>query len=328
MKEIKINKKDSTQRADKYLMRILPSAGKGFIYKMIRKKNIILNDSKMTGNEVLREGDVIKLWFSDETYNKLTQTSMQNTQNDQWLTAYKNIKGINIEYEDDNILIIYKPAGVLSQKSESKDLSVNEWILGYLSKTGQIDDDSLRLCKPSIQNRLDRNTSGLILAGKTLYGINLLSSNIRTRKIHKYYHAYVYGKPSENGDMDGYLKKDENTNKVEILNRKDYLSLPDDIQKIYSNVKLTYNLEESNFDINSNQWISKLEIELLTGKTHQIRAQMAHAGFPLVGDIKYGTDKSVQHTLGQMLCAYKVVFPPDDSFGQLSNKTVYSSKDI
>ena len=158
MKEYIIEKKDSGQRSDKYIARLLPNASKGFIYKMIRKKNIVLNDSKMSGNEILKEGDSVKFWLSDDTFDKFS--SLSNTEDtDEYIKAYRTL-GYDIEilYENDDFIILNKPAGALSQRSDSGDVSLNEWLIGYLLEKGRLKADSLNICKPSVVNRLDRNT--------------------------------------------------------------------------------------------------------------------------------------------------------------------------
>ena len=156
MKEIIITSADAGGRLDKYLNRYFAEASMGFLYKMLRKKNIKLNDAKASGKEILKENDCIKVFFSDDTFMKMKGQSIDISQE---VSA-----DIDVIFEDNDILIVNKPAGVLSQKAAASDISINEMILSYLMKTKQISEDSIHGFKPSIANRLDRNTSGLILA--------------------------------------------------------------------------------------------------------------------------------------------------------------------
>ena len=199
MKEIIISSADSGGRLDKYLNRYFAEASMGFIYKMLRKKNIKLNDAKASGKEILNENDCIKVYFSDETFAKLKGASK-----DIFLDVSSDI---DVIYEDKDILIVNKPAGVLSQKAAASDISINEMILSYLMKTKQINEDSIHGFKPSIANRLDRNTSGLILAGKTLKGQQYLSQALKERSCKKIYHAIVAGELDREIDLSGYLLK-------------------------------------------------------------------------------------------------------------------------
>lgn len=321
MKEFIIKKADSGQRSDKYIARVLPSASKGFIYKMFRKKNIVLNDSKMSGNEILNEGDSIKFWLSDDTFEKFSAVQKEiNT--DDYKKAFKSLDDIEILFENENFLILNKPTGVLSQKATPSDISINEWITGYLLDKGEITSDSLTVCKPSIVNRLDRNTSGILLAGKTVYGLNTLSKMVRERQIKKYYLAYVIGRLDGEGILEGYHLKDEDSNKVSIIDKTGYEALSPKEKEDYSYIKTGYEAL-SYHDLNKTV-ITKLSVDLITGRSHQIRAHMAHISHPLLGDDKYGDRKinkeyKLKH---QLLHSYKVVFPVDEALGELSGRDI------
>ena len=165
MREIHVGKNESNQRADKLLKKLLPQAGSGFIYKMLRKKNITLNDKKCAGGELLKEGDVIKLWLAEDTINKFS-TEQQRPK--------CNVK-LKPVYEDEDIIIFNKPAGLLSQKAREDDESVNDALIDYLFTTGQLTLEDMATFKPSICNRLDRNTSGLVICGKSLYGLQTIA---------------------------------------------------------------------------------------------------------------------------------------------------------
>ena len=169
MKQFTISPNESGQRFDKYLKKLLSNASGSFVYKMLRKKNITLNDHKADGTEKLNAGDLVKLFLSDETFEKFSGVDETNSE-------YMKLKSIDsgrlqVVYEDDDVIIINKPSGMLSQKAVPEDISANEYILSYLIRKGSLSEEQFKTFKPSICNRLDRNTSGLLIAGKTLKGV-------------------------------------------------------------------------------------------------------------------------------------------------------------
>jgi len=312
MKEFIINKTNENQRLDKYLKRILPASSNSFIYKMLRKKNIELNGKRAKGDEILKSGDSIKIFFSDDTFSKMSDSSKEDTSI--FLDAYKNIKNIEIVFEHEDFMILNKPVGVLTQKDKASAASLNEWCIGYLLSKKFIDEKSLKEFKPSVLNRLDRNTKGLVIFGKTLTGSQRMSELIKKRDIKKYYFAKTEGGCDLNGLYKAYLSKDEKSNKVTIYD--DIKDIPADIK--YSPISTKINVLKNVKDY------SLLEIELITGKSHQIRAHLSHLGFPLLGDKKYNgkTDSDNKH---QELCAYKLVFPAfgeNDAWNSLSEKII------
>lgn len=296
MKEYTVSKSDEGQRLDKYLGRILVNAPGSFIYKMLRKKNIKLNDSKASGSEKLNDGDNIKIYLSDETFDSFC--AKESVDVSSYEKAYKTLKNINIVYEDDDMVVFNKPSNVLSQKSKPSDISMNEYLIGYLLNCGIVNENSLNSFKPSILNRLDRNTKGLIIGSKTLKGSTSISAMIKDRSLKKYYKATCMGRIDSPMLLDDYLIKDEKTNKVKVI--KDNIPGSSPIK--------TYVTPINNYDDRT-----QIEIELITGKSHQIRAHMAFINHPLLGDYKYG-NKSFNEKYGvneQVLCAYKLVFPSD-----------------
>ena len=323
MKEFVIKKKDSGQRIDKYLARILPNAPKSFIYKMIRKKNIVLNEKRFNGNELLKEGDCIKLWFSDETFDHFANSFTPSSVKEEFLNAYERLKdSIEILYEDEDFLIINKPNGILSQKSDQSDLSLNEWIVGYLLSKNEMTIESLSGCRPSIVNRLDRNTSGIVLAGKTVYGLNILSEMVRDRLIKKYYLTYVTGYLDGEDTLTGYHIKDEKNNTSQIIDCDAYECLDESQNNKYSLVKTAYTVLD-HYKLSDTD-ITSVELDLITGKSHQIRVHMSSIGHPLLGDNKYG-DSELNRKLGlkhQLLHAYKIVFPDDERLNSLTKRTI------
>lgn len=326
MKEFIISQSQSGQRSDKFIQRILPGAGKSFIYKMMRKKNIVLNDKRIEGNEILSKGDVLKIWFSDETFTKLSKAAESDSHASIYTDAYDKLKNIEVLYETDDILIADKPSGVLSQKSSADDISLNEWLIGYLKN--KVDYElNLSYFKPSVQNRLDRNTSGLVLCSKTVLGAALLSDMIKNRTVKKYYHAFVLGSITEGQTLKGYHIKDEANNKVEIFTQPEYDSLSSDSKNKYVPVVTAYKPIGAPYTVFDDIIVTLIEVELITGKSHQIRAHMASVGHPLIGDEKYGNRK-VNKLLNknyQMLHAKRLEFPKDDRLDRLSEAIIESN---
>lgn len=314
MRELIVKELEAGQRLDKFLHKYLKEAPNSFLYKMMRKKNIVLNGKKVTGNEQIKEGDSIKLFLSEDTIKKFMGQSTMNDFTDLYRKAYVELKGIQVVSEFEDVLFINKPSGILSQQAEANDLSANEWLIGYLLSQNTISEEDLKTFKPSVCNRLDRNTSGLLVCSKTLLGSQEMARILKDRSLHKFYRCLVYGKCELNGVYEAFLYKDEKLNKVTVyLNVEDCKSSYRDKLK---HIKTGMKPVEYYNDINC----TELEIELFTGKTHQIRAQMEKLGFPLVGDVKYTGGKNTGKTDGQMLHAYRLVFPV------MSDKLEYLSK--
>ena len=300
MKEYLIGPTGEGIRLDKQLSKILDKAGTGFIYRMLRKKNITLNGRKANGGEHLTAGDVIRIYLSDETFEKFSSNNKAEKPgsviNGDLRYSVKDM----IVYEDDDIIILNKPAGLLSQKADAGDLSINELCLNYLSDKGEVTDESLKLFRPSVCNRLDRNTTGLIIFAKTYKAAAHFAKALKERTIHKYYLCLVKGRVDKAGSVTAYLFKDKKSNTVKVS---------DKMSEGYSRIDTAYRPVAFNNDF------SLLEIDLITGRSHQIRAQMAHLGHPLVGDRKYG-DRQVNDKLrsrfevtSQALHAYKLIIP-------------------
>lgn len=300
MKEFKIEENQAGQRFDKYLGKLLKEAPRGFFYKMLRKKNITLNGKKATGNEMLEKGDLIRLFISDETFEKFAG-------NNQVASARCDL---SILYEDSDILLINKPAGMLSQPDKTGTPSLVEYLIGYLLEKGEVDSQTLMTFKPSVCNRLDRNTSGIVAAGKSLTGLQELSRLLHDRTLHKYYLCLTKGVIKNKNYIKGYLHKDEKCNKVVVQNSfsGDAVSIETCYEPLGDNGKITL-----------------LQVELLTGRPHQIRAHLASIGHPIIGDPKYG-ERKVNLEYGQkyrlkhqLLHAYRLEIP------QLEGKLSYLS---
>ena len=260
MKEIRIGENESGQRLDKFLLKYMNRAPKSFLYKMMRKKNITLNGKKAQGNEQLKKGDTVKLFLSEETIGKFSEKQDY---------AGNAEAELDILYEDKHTIFINKPVGMLSQKAGQKDVSLVEHLIAYLLKTGQIRPDELASFRPSVCNRLDRNTSGIVAAGKTLAALQELSRMFRERTIRKYYLCLVAGTVTEKRRISGWLSKDEKTNKVAVRSTPDGESVP---------------IETEYRPVRSRDETTLLEVHLITGKTHQIRAHLASEGHPIIGD--------------------------------------------
>ncbi len=322
MRELIVKELEAGQRLDKFLHKYLKEAPNSFLYKMMRKKNIVLNGKKVTGNEQIKEGDSIKLFLAEETIEKfIGSQALVSSHNALYQKAYAELNGIKIVSEYEDVLFINKPAGVLSQQANAQDLSANEWLIGYLLSQETISEDDLKTFKPSVCNRLDRNTSGLLVCSKTLLGSQEMARMLKDRSLHKFYRCFVHGKCELEGVYEAYLYKDEKTNKVTVYN--DYEGIPvgikDKAKPIKTGIKPVFYSNDKNY--------TELEIELFTGKTHQIRAQMEKIGYPLVGDMKYDGGKTIEKTSGQLLHAYRLVFPEiEGKLAYLSGKEIVCEK--
>ena len=304
MKEFIINENEAGQRFDKYLGKLLREAPKSFFYKMLRKKNITLNGGKATGNEKLVQGDHIKLFLSDETFEKFSGTEEKIARAHQKL---------DVIYEDENVLFINKPVGMLSQPADGKEPSLVEYLTGYLLENGSVTEESLHTFHPSVCNRLDRNTSGIVAAGKSLAGLQELSTLFHDRDLHKFYRCLVKGEIKKEKYIKGYLHKDEKCNKVTVQEKETPGALP---------------IETRYRPLSSNGNVSLLEVELITGRTHQIRAHLAGSGHPIIGDFKYGNrplNEAYRQKYGlqsQLLHAYRLQIPQiEGRLSYLSGKT-------
>ncbi len=308
MRSFTIGKEDAGQRLDKYLKRVLPNATGGFLYKMLRKKNIELNHHKADGKELLQIGDDVSFFLSDETFDKFAAAQSMHL-NPIYARARKTLRDITVLYEDRDVCILSKPAGILTQQSKPDDLSINEWLIGDLLARGKVTAEALTHFKPSVCNRLDRNTSGLVLCGTSLPGSRGLSRILQDRSLEKYYLTYVSGRLDQALELDGYLTKDAQSNRVTIHPAEVTDSSP--IRTAYEPI-----LYDAHFDV------TKLKVHLITGKTHQIRAHLASIGHPIIGDVKYG-GRSIQGLPNyQLLHAYLVKFPEMNDLPDLSGKTM------
>ena len=328
MQLITIGQNQAGQRLDKFLHKLLPQAGTGFLYKMLRKKNITLNGKKAECSERLALGDQVRLFFAQETYEKFSGQLV-----DQYERAYKELNGIRVVYEDDHVLILDKPAGVLTQKAQPDDISLNEWMIGYLLKHEDHFERELESFRPSVCNRLDRNTSGLVLCGKSLPGLQYLSNCIKLRNVRKFYRTICVGELISETLIKGYLVKDLERNKVYIIPAEDKAVVMEGEESQINETGMFPpgdEIETAYRPVKIGDGYTLLEVELITGKPHQIRAHLASLGHPLIGDFKYGNlqiNKRFKDQCGlqhQLLHAFRVEFPrTDEPVGiHLSGKSI------
>lgn len=314
MRQIRVTKNEAGQRADKLLAKYLKESPKSFLYKMMRKKNITLNGKKMQGNEILQLGDEVTLFLAEDTIEKfqghaanaMTKRLRSDESDRPELRSGKKEK-LDIIYEDEDILLINKPAGMLSQKARPEDVSAVEYLIAYLLDSGGISKEQLLSFRPSVCNRLDRNTSGILVAGKSLPGLQKMSELLRDRTLHKYYCCIVKGTMSGSQHLKGFLTKDGATNQVTVIEEEQPGALP--IETVYRALQ-------------SENGLTLLEVLLVTGRSHQIRAHLASIGHPIVGDPKYGEEalnrryRTDYGITGQLLHAWRLEFPEIE--GELS----------
>lgn len=260
MRELEVREKEEGQRLDKYLKRLLPSAKPSLLYKMLRKKNILLNSKRAEGSELIRKGDRVILYFSDESFEKLSQRNEETA-------AFSCELCPAVVYETEDIVVLNKPPGLLSQRAGKTDVSVNEWLrVRYPVEGGY---------RPSVLNRLDRNTSGLLLAAKNLKGAKEGSRWFSEGTLTKKYRALVAGVPASLIEGSAFLSKDKKNNLVRISEKE-----PEGMES----AKIRFRYER----LKAWEGYSLLSVTLLTGKSHQIRAHLSAIGFPILGDPKYG----------------------------------------
>lgn len=289
MTEITIQKNDAGQRADRFLSKAYPNLKSSLVCKLMRKKRIKLNGAKAEPNAILKEGDVLRFYLSGEL---LAKEPIRREFELSDISAE-----INIIYEDDNILLIDKPAGlVVHEDSDNSTDTLISRVLSYLYQKGEYAPERENSFTPALVNRIDRNTSGIVIAAKNAEALRILNQKVRDREIQKLYLCEVVGTPKpEAATMTAYLKKLPDENRVIVSDKK---------IDGFLTIKTKYRVLESKGEL------SLVEVDLLTGRTHQIRAHFAHIGHPLLGDGKYGDNalNKRYRAKSQALCSYRLIF--------------------
>ena len=312
MRILQIKKNDAGQRLDKFLTKAVKGLPMSMMYKLVRTKKIKVNRKRTEPNYMLCEGDEIQLFIKDEFFDSPEKdTSSLRT----------IMPKLDICYEDENIILCNKRPGVLvHEDTDGVDNTLIMHIKAYLCQKGEYDHENEQSFAPALCNRIDRNTGGIVIAAKNAEALRVMNEKIRNDEIRKFYYCIVRGVPQKKADtLTGWLRKDSTTNTVEVFDKKVNGS---------KNIITKYKVVDSK----NNE--SLVEVELVTGRTHQIRAHMAHIGHPLVGDGKYGVNREDKRRgyKFQALYAYKLRFDFDDKegpLGYLDGKTVsLDKKDI
>lgn len=309
MKSFTINKNDADQRLDKFITKSVPLLPKTLLYKYIRIKRIKVNGKRAEISTRLQEGDIVDMYINDEFFEAAPQKY-------DFLKASKNM---NIVYEDENIILCDKKAGILCHPDDKEytDTLINR-IKRYLYEKGEFNPDSESSFTPALVNRIDRNTGGIVIAAKNAESLRILNQKMKDRELHKFYLCIVHGIPKmKSGLLEGYLLKNEDKNIVKIS--KNRLNDSKEIRTKY-------------FVLESKNDLSLIEVELLTGRTHQIRAHFASIDHPLLGDGKYGTNAQNKKYgyKKQCLYSYKLVFDFTSDAGILEylNGKAFEVKDV
>lgn len=282
MKRITVGANDKEQRLDKFLQKLLADAPQSVIYKSIRKKRIKCNGKRVTDGAIrLQEGDVLELYINDEFFATDSKKAIW-----QELTPT-----LSVVYEDEHIIVMNKESGMPSQGRDD-EVSLEAHMRAYLLNKGEYNPENENSFLPSLCHRIDRNTSGLVIGAKDAESLRVLNQKVRDKEIRKFYLCEIEGelKP-EKGEIHGWLLKDEKTRKMVFSNKQ---------TKDSTECLTRYRVLKSGS-------VSTVEAELLTGRTHQIRASFSHIGHPLVGDVKYGAKKTAEKNF-QHLVSYRLIF--------------------
>ena len=310
MKELVIKANDSGQRLDRFLTKMFPSLSQTLICKNVRNKNIKINRKRTEISYKLQENDLLQLYISDEHFEtqKKTETSFMNATSQ-----------LDIIYEDENIMLVEKPVGLVVHEDESNtDNTLINSILKYLCNKGEYSPEDEQSFRPALCNRIDRNTGGIVIAAKNAETLRILNRKIKDRELEKKYLCIAKGElPKKSDTLTAYLFKDAAENKVHISNRK----TPQN-RTIITQYTVLDSFSE----------MSLVEVNLLTGRTHQIRAHLAYIGHPLLGDGKYGDNRfnKLYNFKYQALYSYKLRFTFKTPSGILSylNGKEFQAKNV
>lgn len=310
MRELVVKKNDANQRLDKFLLKKFKTMPKKMAYMYIRKKCVKVNGKKATPEVMLKENDLLTFYIKDEFFDNIQE------ENYEFLKAPKNLK---IIYEDENIILLDKKPGVIVHQDKSYHFDCLLLRLQhYLYDNGEYNPKEENSFAPALVNRIDRNTGGIVIGAKNAESLRILNQKMKDRELHKFYLCLLINKPKkDNAILSDYLIKNEKTNKVTVLRNE---------KQGAKKILTKYSVLETNNNL------TLCEVELLTGRTHQIRAHMSSIGCPILGDNKYGNKKLNQkYSLSkQCLYSYKLAFDFTTDSGILSylDKKDFSTNDI
>ena len=311
MRTLYIGKNDAGQRLDKFISKTLKAFPTSLLYKCIRTKKIKVNRKRTEAGYILAEGDSVELFVAEEFFAADAAEG----------AFMKLMPKLDVIYEDGNILIADKAPGIIVHSDDNEEVNtLIGHIKAYLYRKGEYDPTKEQSFAPALCNRIDRNTGGIVLAAKNAAALRFFNEKIKERALDKYYLCAVHGSmPKQSDTLRAYLKKDAARNTVDIR---------DTPCRGYREIITRYRV------IAEKHGLSLLEIELITGKTHQIRAHMAHIGHPLLGDGKYGVNRNDRRAgyAFQALYAYKIVFSfpkgeCDGEFDYLSGQSFEANRD-
>ena len=304
MQQFTVKKNDAGQRLDKFLSKAVKGLPMSLMYKYIRTKKIKVNRARTQQNYMLCEGDVIQLFIRDEFF--------ASPEEDRG-ALFRIQPKLDIVYEDENIVLLNKRPGVLvHEDTAAKENTLIMHVQAYLAQKGEYNPDSEQSFAPALCNRIDRNTGGIVIAAKNAEALRVMNEKIRNDELSKCYLCAVHGNPARKSEtLHGWLRKNSAENMVDVSDSK---------KPGYKEIITKYKVLKEKRDV------SLLEVELITGRTHQIRAHLSHIGHPLLGDGKYGVNRADREKgyKYQALYAYKLSFrfvDNDHILSYLNHKT-------
>ena len=300
MKETVIGKNDAGQRLDKFISKAFPHMPQSMLYRAVRTKHVKLNGRRCEPSDRLSEGDVVSIYLTDEVLTKKERSIAE-------------LPPVEVVYQDENVMLVNKPVGLSVHDDESGEPdTLIARVIKMLADSGEYDPDAENSFVPALCNRIDRNTSGIVIVAKNAEALRIMNRMIAERRVHKRYLCLVHGVPEpKSATLKAYIRKDEKEKRSFVT---------DEPAKGALTMITKYEVLKTDGDV------SLLSVDLLTGRTHQIRAHMAHIGHPLVGDGKYGSNALYRKSgrKYQALCAVSVTFDfggKGEALGYLDGKT-------